>query len=125
MPLFTILTQVGTLDAGRKTSLAESLTDTHVELSGVPRNWVHVVFQEYASGDGFSAGAAAPSVIATVTIRTGRSQEYKHNLLTRIWALLQAATAAQDDQIVIGVQELDSGNAMEMGRVMPAVSPSE
>ena len=123
MPLYTIVTQSGALAASQKAKLAAELTNLHVELSGVPRNWVHVVFQDYAPGSGFTAGEVAQTVSLTLSIRTGRTAEYKRNLLTRLWALLQAATAAPDDQIVIGLQEVSPGQAMEMGRLMPDVVP--
>ena len=54
-------------------------------------------------------------------IRTGRSPEYKRTLLQRLWELLQQATDAPDDQIVIGVQEVPASQAMELGKIMPDV----
>jgi hypothetical protein len=35
------------------------------------------------------------------------------------WQLLQSSTGAADDQIVIGIQEVPPGQAMEMGQIMP------
>jgi len=43
-------------------------------------------------------------------------------LLKRLWSALQSATRAPDDQIVIGIQEVAPSQAMEMGRIMPAVA---
>jgi phenylpyruvate tautomerase PptA (4-oxalocrotonate tautomerase family) len=83
---------------------------------------VHIVFQDYAIGSGFTAGVPAAAVALTVIIRTGRSPEYKRELLTRLWQLLQAATGAPDDQIVIGIQELPASQAMEMGKILPDVA---
>jgi len=40
-------------------------------------------------------------------------------LLTRLWALLQKATGAADEQIVMAIQEVPASQAMEMGRIMP------
>lgn len=119
MPLYMIATQSGTLDAAGKAGLAAEITALHVELSGVPRNWVHVIFQDYPAGDGFTAGEAAATVSLSLSIRAGRSAEYRRTLLTRLWALLQAATAAPEDRIVIGLQEIPPGDAMEMGQIMP------
>lgn len=119
MPLYTIVTQSGMLDTSRKANLAAEITTLHFELSGVPRNWVHVVFQNDAPGNGFTAGEVAPTVSLTLSIRTGRTAEYKRNLLTRLWSLFHAATAAADDQIVIGLQEVSPGQTMEMGQIMP------
>jgi hypothetical protein len=36
--------------------------------------------------------------------------------------LLQAATGAADDQIVIGIEELPASQAMEMAAIMPDVN---
>lgn len=122
MPLYTVITQAGVFDVAAKTKLAARLTSNHSELSGVPANWVHVIFQEYPEGDGFTGGEPAPAVALTLLIRSGRSAEYKRNLLTRIWELLQAATNAADDQIVIAILEGPPTQAMEMGKIMPDVS---
>ena len=56
MPLYTLTTRAGVLTDAAKAKLAGELTTLHAEFSGVPRNWVHVVFQEYAAGNGFTAG---------------------------------------------------------------------
>ena len=121
MPLYTVMIQAGVLDAVAKAQLAARLTATHAEFSGVPPLWVHVIFQEYAAGNGFTAGGPAAAVALTLLIRSGRSAEYKRELLTRIWGSLQAATGAADDQIVIAILEGPSSQAMEMGKIMPDV----
>jgi hypothetical protein len=43
--------------------------------------------------------------------------------LQRIWELLQSATGLPDDQMVLGIQEVPPSQAMEMGHIMPEVSP--
>jgi phenylpyruvate tautomerase PptA (4-oxalocrotonate tautomerase family) len=122
VPLYTITTQTGVLNADDKAALAAKLTETHCQFSGVPENWVHIVFHDYPAGSGFTAGKPAAAAGLTLVIRTGRSPEYKRRLLQRLWALLQGATGAADDQVVIGIQEVPPTQAMEMGRVMPDVA---
>jgi phenylpyruvate tautomerase PptA (4-oxalocrotonate tautomerase family) len=123
VPLYTIATQAGVLSDSAKSDLAAKLTTQHVELAGVPRNWVHVVFQEYAIGNGFTAGEPAATAALTLLIRTGRLPEYMRQLLQALWKLFQQATGAADDQIVIGIQEVPPSQAMEMGLIMPDVTP--
>lgn len=53
---------------------------------------------------------------------TGRSEEYKKTFLRRLWDIVQQATNAPDDRLVLGITELAASQAMEMGRVMPDVS---
>jgi phenylpyruvate tautomerase PptA (4-oxalocrotonate tautomerase family) len=122
MPLYTVTTQAGVLSSDAKAALAAQLTALHVELSGVPPNWVHIIFHDYAVGSGFTAGKPTAAASLTTLIRTGRSAEYKRTMLTRIWKLLQKATGAPDDQIVLGIQEVPASQAMEMGQIMPDVT---
>lgn len=122
MPLYTVTTQVGVLSDQGKANLAERLTQLHSEYAGVPKNWVHVVFNEYGIGNGFTAGHPSATAALTLLIRTGRTSEYKRELLMRLWRLLQSATGAPDDEIVIGIQEVPPSQAMEMGQIMPDVA---
>lgn len=124
MPLYTITTQAGVLDGPAKANLADRLTAFHVEYAGVPKNWVHVVFHEYPSGSGFTAGRPSPAAALTLLIRTGRSADYKRVMLKRLWSLVQTATGAPDEEIVLGIQEVPASQAMEMGQVMPNVAGS-
>jgi phenylpyruvate tautomerase PptA (4-oxalocrotonate tautomerase family) len=122
MPLYAITTQAGVLRHDGKAALAARLTELHCKISGVPKNWVHIVFDDYPVGSGFTGGEAAATVALTLLIRTGRSAEYKRELLRQLWQLLQQATGAPDDQIVIGIQEVPPSQAMEMGQIMPDVA---
>jgi phenylpyruvate tautomerase PptA (4-oxalocrotonate tautomerase family) len=122
MPLYTVTTQAGVLSSEAKAKLAVELTTLHADYAGVPKNWVHVVFQDYAPGSGFTAGIVSETAALTLLVRAGRSPEYMRGLLTRLWQLLQTATRAADDQIVIGIQELPASQAMEMGKIMPDVA---
>jgi phenylpyruvate tautomerase PptA (4-oxalocrotonate tautomerase family) len=122
MPLYTLTTQVGVLSPRAKSDLTARLTRLHAEYAGVPESWVHIVFQDYAVGSGFTAGKPAATAALTLLIRTGRSPEYKRGLLQQLWDLFQDATGAPDDQIVIGIQEVPPSQAMEMGQIMPDVT---
>ena len=122
MPLYTIMTEAGALAVERKAALAHKLTTLHVEVAGVPKDWVHIIFQDYPAGSGFTAGKVAPTAALKVTIRMGRSVDYKRQLLERIWKIVQDTTGITNEQLVIAVEELAASQAMEMGVVMPEVS---
>src|SRR5580698_1446466 len=117
MPLYTVTTRRDLLSDDAKADLAAKLTALHCETSGVPKNWVHIVFHDYPVGSGFTAGQPAATVALTLLIRTGRSSEYKRDLLKRLWDLLQSATQAPDDQIVIGIQEVPASQARRWDRL--------
>jgi phenylpyruvate tautomerase PptA (4-oxalocrotonate tautomerase family) len=122
MPLYTVTTQAGVLGGEVKAKFAGALTKLHSEYAGVPGNWVHIVFQDYPPGSGFTAGKASATAALTLLIRSGRSADYKRGLLKRLWALFQDATGAPDDEIVIGIQEVPASQAMEMAQIMPDIS---
>ncbi|WP_028217340.1 tautomerase family protein [Paraburkholderia oxyphila] len=121
MPLYTLTTQTGVLDDEAKARLAGELATFHANYAGVPKEWVQVVFHEYARGSGFSAGKPSALASLILLIRTGRSEEYKREMVQRLWDMMQAATGAPDDQLVIGIHEVPPSQAMEMGRTMPDV----
>jgi phenylpyruvate tautomerase PptA (4-oxalocrotonate tautomerase family) len=121
MPLYTVTTQIGVLDRDARSKLADELTKFHSDYSGVPRDWVQIVFQDYAPGSAFSGGRPSAVAALMLHIRTGRSEEYKREMVQRLWALLKTATSASDHQMVIGVNEVPASQAMEMGKIMPAV----
>lgn len=121
MPLYTLTTQAGVLGNDAKAKLAEELATFHADYSGVPKEWVQVVFQDYAPGSGFSAGKPAAVAALILQIRTGRSEDYKRELVQQLWEIFRRATHAPDNHIVIGVNEVPPSQAMEMGRIMPAV----
>ncbi|MGL4967355.1 MAG: tautomerase family protein [Inquilinus sp.] len=122
MPLYMVTTQAGILGLEAKADLAAALTRFHSGYAGVPEDWVQVVFQDYPPGNAFSAGKPSATAALTLLIRTGRSPEYKRGLVTQLWQLLQSATGAPDDRIVIGVQEVPPSQTMEMGQIMPEVA---
>jgi hypothetical protein len=45
-------------------------------------------------------------------------------MLTRLWSVEQAAPGAPDEEIVLGIQEVPSSQAMEMGKIMPDIENS-
>jgi phenylpyruvate tautomerase PptA (4-oxalocrotonate tautomerase family) len=122
MPLYTLITQDGALSRDAKATLAMELTTLHSDYAGVPKNWVRVVFQDYAPGNGFTAGEPAATAALTLLTRAGRPPEYKRELIQRLWKLFQTATGVPDDQIVIGIQDLPASQAMDMGKVMPDIA---
>ena len=121
MPLYTVTTQAGVLSGEAKAGLADELATFHAEYSGVPKTWVQVVFQDYAPGSGFMAGKPSAVAALILQIRTGRSAAYQRGMVQRLWELVQQATGAPDNQIVIGVTEVPPSQAMEMGKIMPEV----
>ena len=121
MPLYTAISQDGSVSDGTKARIAEEITRIHAAVMKVPRTFVRVVFLSYPRGSGYSAGNEAPTAALNCVLRSGHTAEEKTDLLTQLWAMFQNLTGLATDQIAISLQEVPSSNAMEMGQIMHAV----
>jgi phenylpyruvate tautomerase PptA (4-oxalocrotonate tautomerase family) len=121
MPLYTVITQDGSVADGTKAKIAGEITRIHAAVMKVPRNLVRVVFLSYQKGSGFSAGKASSTAAVNCVLRSGHSAEEKADALKQLWAVFQNLTGLPTDQIAISLQEIPSSNAMEMGQIMQAV----
>lgn len=122
MPLYTAITEQYSVSDETKARIAEEITRIHAAVMKVPRNFVHVVFLSYPKHSGFSAGEEAPTAALNCVLRSGHTAEEKSDLLQQLWPVFQELAGIATDQLAISLQEIPSSNAMEMGRVMPAVS---
>jgi phenylpyruvate tautomerase PptA (4-oxalocrotonate tautomerase family) len=122
MPLYTLITQDGALSSDAKAKLAMELTTLHSEYSGVQKTWVHVVFQDYAPGSGFTAGEPSATTALTLLIRRSRRGLKQVPKTLYQFPLIFRCPPGPDDQIVIGIQEVPASQAMEMGQVMPDIA---
>ena len=122
MPLYTAITEHDLVSDEKKARIAAEITRIHAEVMKVPTNYVHVIFLSYPKHSGYSAGEAAPAAALNCVLRSGHTEEEKTDLLEQLWSLFQGLTGIATDQLAISLQEIPSSNAMEMGRIMPAVS---
>jgi len=121
MPLYTAITQNGSVSDETKAKITEEITRIHTTVLKVPRTFVRVVFLCYPKGSGYSAGKEAPTAALNCVLRTGHTVEEKTDLLKQLWTMFQALTGLETDQIAISLHEVPSSNAMEMGQIMQAV----
>ena len=119
MPLYKVATQEGSLSPEARAALASEITDFHCRMAGLDRAFVKIVFDTFPAGDGFVGGEAERAAVLTVLIRSGRSADYKQQMLRGLWSMLQRATGATDAQMLVAIEEAPASNAMEMGRIMP------
>jgi len=121
MPLYRITTREGSLSSEAKAALAAEITQLHSEMAGVDKAYAKLVFDDFAASDGFVGGETAPAVLLTVMVRAGRPADYKRRLLFGIKEILQRATGAEDKDMLIALNEMPAGNAIEMGELMPDI----
>jgi phenylpyruvate tautomerase PptA (4-oxalocrotonate tautomerase family) len=120
MPLYTAITQ-DPLPDETKAKIAGELTRIHAAVMKVPNSFVHMIFLSYPKGSGYTAGKEGPTASLNCTLRSGHTAEEKTDLLKQLWSTFQSLSAVATDQLVISLQEIPASNAMEMGKIMPAV----
>jgi len=121
MPLYTAITEDGTVSAEAKAKIAEEITRIHTTVMKVPKNFVRVVFLSYPKGSGFTGGVQARTAALTCVLRSGHTVEEKTDMLQQLWTMLQDLTGIATDQLALSLQEIPSSNAMEMGQIMQMV----
>ena len=121
MPLYTAITQEGTVSVEIKTKIAEEITRIHTSVMKVPKNFVRVIFLSYPKGSGFAGGEEAPTAALNCVLRSGHTVEEKTDMLQQLWTMFQGLTGIATDQLALSFQEIPSSNAMEMGQIMQAV----
>jgi phenylpyruvate tautomerase PptA (4-oxalocrotonate tautomerase family) len=121
MPLYTAITEDGSVSDEKKAKIAKEITRIHSTIMTVPSNFVRVVFLSYPKGSGFAAGEAAPTAALNCVLRSGHTDEDKTEMLKQLWSMFQNFTGIPTDLLAISLQEIPSSNAMEMGQIMQAV----
>jgi phenylpyruvate tautomerase PptA (4-oxalocrotonate tautomerase family) len=121
MPLYTAITQEGTVSAETKTKTAEEIARIHTTVMKVPKNFVRVIFLSYTKGAGFTGGEQAPTASLNCVLRSGHTPDEKTDILQQLWTMFQSLTGIATDQLALSLQEIPSSNAMEMGQIMQPV----
>jgi phenylpyruvate tautomerase PptA (4-oxalocrotonate tautomerase family) len=122
MPLYTAITEDGSVSDEKKAKIAKEITRIHANVMKVPNNFVRVVFLSYPKGSGFAAGEKASTAALNCVLRSGHTDTDKTEMLKQLWSMFQDLTGIPTDQLALSLQEISSSNAMEMGQIMPSVA---
>lgn len=120
MPVYRCSFPADVVREEHRHALAEAITEIHVDVTGAPRHFVSVVFEERPPGVTFTGGRPAEPTIISGFVRAGRDREARAELLTRISAAWCESTGQEPRQLVLGLIELDPTSTMEAGLIMPA-----
>jgi len=121
MPTYTCTAAEGLLDAERKALIAEAVTRAHSEVTGAPRHFAQVLFQDIRPGDHFIGGATLghDHVFVYGHIRAGRSAVDRRKLVERLVADVARAAGLAPFAIWVYLLELPARAMAEFGHVLP------
>lgn len=119
MPQYRCLVQQGRLTPAKKAELAQAITRIHYDLTGAPKHFVHVIFQEHPAGDWFTAGEQSSFSIVNACIRAGRTDAQKLKLMEQISRRWSHIAEQPEGEIIVTITDIASEHWMEAGQLMP------
>jgi phenylpyruvate tautomerase PptA (4-oxalocrotonate tautomerase family) len=121
MPTYVCWARAGKLSPDQRQRIAKSITEIHHEVALAPRYFVQVVFNELEPHSHFVAGAEAdPNHIwIRADIRSGRTQEQKSRLMTRIVDDACVITGTSRENIWVYISDIPGTSVVEFGHILP------
>ena len=121
MPLYICNAVKGVIPEEAKRKIAADITDIHCEITGAPRTFVHVFFFE----DAPQLPIDGKSVFLFGSIRAGRTDGQKSNLLNRMKASIFAHAGIAIEDIIADTTDVPASWVMESGDVLPEPGEEE
>jgi phenylpyruvate tautomerase PptA (4-oxalocrotonate tautomerase family) len=119
MPVYTSITQEGSLSQQQRKEIAEAITKIHVDATGAPRSFVNVRFFTYPPGNNFRGGAESSTAYLGGTIRAGRDLATKQKMLQELVAMMQRIGKLPADEVVVFVEDISADQVIEKGAILP------
>lgn len=120
MPIYQCVTPAGVLDNSLKSGLARQITLVHVETTGAPASFVHVIFTELPPGQHFTGGRSdGRTSFIYCTVRAGRPLAVRQEILRRLSQSWTRTTGLPESDLIVSVVEQDAETAMEGGAILP------
>ncbi|MGH8728503.1 MAG: tautomerase family protein [Burkholderiales bacterium] len=127
MPTYVCSHREGALTKDQKAKIAAEITRVHNDVTGAPRFFVQVLFNDLKVGNQFIGGAPPPSdqVWIRGDIRAGRSEQDKGRLLLGILKGFSRISRVPEADVWVYLTELPAKNMAEFGQVLPEPGAEE
>jgi phenylpyruvate tautomerase PptA (4-oxalocrotonate tautomerase family) len=125
MPLYSCNVPAGSLTDDQKDDLAQAITRIHSEVTDAPPDLVHVIYNELAAADSYTAGEPSSDIIISGHIRAGRSDADKQRLLREIAGAGAAITGRPLDTIAIFIRDMPPKYVLESGQIAPELGEED
>jgi phenylpyruvate tautomerase PptA (4-oxalocrotonate tautomerase family) len=122
MPTYICTAKDGSLTTDKKARIAAEITRVHNEVTGAPRFFVQVLFNDLKAGNQFIGGAPPASRQMWIhgDIRTGRSEQDKARLLLLdILRGFSRISGVPEVDVWVYLNEVPAKNMAEFGRILP------
>jgi len=125
MPVYECFAQAGSITDEMRAEIAGEITRLHAEATGAPRSFVNVLFFDVPHGRMFTAGEPSAHSIIDGTIRAGRTLEVRQQLLADLSEMWTRVTGQPEQELIVGLTDLDASSVMEAGLIFPQPGQEE
>jgi phenylpyruvate tautomerase PptA (4-oxalocrotonate tautomerase family) len=119
MPYYQFHIPTDSPSAGLKAEIAAAVTKVHTSVTGAPARYVNVAFIEMAPGNLFVADQPVRQGRMVGLIRSGRTPQVKHDLITGLADAWSAVTGEPREGLALFLQEVPGSMVMEYGEILP------
>lgn len=121
MPLYMCNSVSGVIPEDAKPKIAADITAIHCDITGAPRTFVHAFFFE----DAPQLPINGKSVFLFGSIRAGRTDEQKAELVNRMKASIYTHASVPLSEIIVDTTDVPASWVMEGGQVLPEPGEEE
>ena len=127
MPIYLTTVREGRTTESQRAKMADGIIETHCGVTGAPRQFVNAFFSEQADPEvGFLDLPDDKVAFLNATIRAGRTDEDKAQIISRITQSFVEALECSSDEVEIVMGEVDATHCIEGGKILPIPgSPEE
>ncbi|MEU8825761.1 tautomerase family protein [Streptomyces sp. NPDC048636] len=122
MPLYQCITPAGLLTDDVRRAAAQEITRIHVEATGAPAAFVHVLFLDAPAGRHFTAGQVdTRTTLIEGTLRASRPLAVRQAMMRSLAAAWSRLSGQPEGEIIVSLTERDAGEILEAGVILPEV----
>lgn len=110
MPLYICNAAAGVIPQEAKPDIAEDVTRIHCEVTGAPRAFVHVFFNENAEGE---------AIHLQGNIRHGRTEDQKTDMRGQMKHAIMTRAGLSEDGVTVATNDVPASWVMEGGDILP------
>jgi phenylpyruvate tautomerase PptA (4-oxalocrotonate tautomerase family) len=127
MPTYVCTSLSGRLSADQRARISRCLTEIHHEVAIAPRYFVQVIFSDLAPHSHFIAGQEAPAghIWIRADIRSGRTEDQKAKMLTRIVAEVSDIAGSSKEEVWVYLSDIPGQSVAEFGHILPSPGGEE
>ncbi len=127
MPTYVCWTKAGRLSPGQRERIAKAITEIHHEEAWAPRYFVQVIFSEIGAQSHFVGGieATRDQIWVRADIRSGRTEDQKGKILTRIASEISEIAEATRESVWVYVSDIPSHGVLEFGHILPPLGEED